>query len=61
MEGRQASAVGSKRTFFPTYHTPTNNVLAIDIGGTHFRVGLFDHEGRRLVISEGDTLRSGGP
>jgi glucokinase len=37
-----------------------NNALAIDIGGTHFRVGLFDHEGRRLVILEGDTLRSGG-
>jgi glucokinase len=37
-----------------------NNALAMDIGGTHFRVALFDHEGRRLVISEGDTLRSGG-
>lgn len=37
-----------------------NNALAIDIGGTHFRVALFDHEGRRIVISEGDTLRSGG-
>jgi glucokinase len=37
-----------------------NNVLALDIGGTHFRAGLFDHTGRRLVISEGDTLRSGG-
>jgi glucokinase len=37
-----------------------NNALAIDIGGTHFRAGLFDHEGRRLVISEDDTLRSGG-
>jgi len=35
-------------------------VLAVDIGGTHFRLGLFDHQGRRLVISEGDTLRSGG-
>jgi len=37
-----------------------NNVLAIDIGGTHFRLALFNHEGRRLVISAGDTLRSGG-
>lgn len=37
-----------------------NNALAIDIGGTRFRAGLFDHEGSRLVISEGDTLRSGG-
>jgi glucokinase len=38
----------------------SNNALAIDIGGTHFRAALFDHRGRRLVISEGDTWRSGG-
>ncbi len=37
-----------------------NKALAIDIGGTHFRAGLFDLEGRRRVISEGDTLRAGG-
>ena len=37
-----------------------SSVLAIDIGGTHFRLGLFDHQGRRRVISEGVTLRSGG-
>jgi len=37
-----------------------NCVLAIDIGGTHFRTALFDRQGRPLVISEGDTLRSGG-
>ena len=37
-----------------------NNLLAIDIGGTHFRIGVFDDAGRRLAISEGDTLRSGG-
>jgi glucokinase len=37
-----------------------SNALAIDIGGTHFRAALFDHEGRRLLISEGDTWRSGG-
>jgi glucokinase len=37
-----------------------NNALAIDIGGTHFRAGLFDLDGRRRVISEGDTLRAGG-
>jgi glucokinase len=37
-----------------------DNVLAVDIGGTHFRVALFDREGRRLVVSEGDTLHSGG-
>ena len=27
-----------------------NNVLAIDIGGTHFRVALFDQLGRQLEI-----------
>ncbi|HTS69116.1 MAG TPA: ROK family protein [Terriglobia bacterium] len=32
-----------------------NNVLAVDIGGTHFRTGLFDEQGRRLVVAEGDT------
>jgi len=37
-----------------------SSVLAIDISGTHFRLGLFDQRGRRLVISEGVTLRSGG-
>jgi len=37
-----------------------DNVLAVDIGGTHFRVALFDREGHRLVVSEGDTLHSGG-
>jgi len=37
-----------------------NSVIAIDIGGNHFRIALFDRQGRRLVISEGDTLRSGG-
>ena len=37
-----------------------NNVMAIDIGGTRFRVGLFDEEGRRLLVSEDETLRSAG-
>ncbi len=37
-----------------------NNVLAVDIGGTHFRVGLFDEAGRRLLVSEGDTLHDAG-
>ncbi len=37
-----------------------NNVIGIDIGGTHFRVGLFDPDGRRLLVSEDSTLRSGG-
>ena len=37
-----------------------NNVMAMDIGGTHFRVGLFDDAGRRLEVLEGDTSRSGG-
>jgi glucokinase len=35
-------------------------VLAIDVGGTHFRAALFDHAGRRLLTSEGDTWRAGG-
>jgi glucokinase len=42
-----------------TYHLP-HSVLAIDIGGTHFRIALFDQQGRQLAISEGATLRSGG-
>jgi glucokinase len=37
-----------------------SNVLAVDIGGTHFRVALFDAQGRRLVLSEGRTESSGG-
>ena len=37
-----------------------DNALAIDIGGTHFRLALFNPQGRRLVTSEGDTLHSGG-
>jgi glucokinase len=37
-----------------------NNVLAVDIGGTHFRVGLFDEQGRRLLVLDGDTDRSAG-
>ncbi len=37
-----------------------NNVLAVDIGGTHFRTGLFDEQGRRLLVLEGDTDRQAG-
>lgn len=37
-----------------------SNVLAVDIGGTHFRLALFDGEGRRLVFSEGRTELSRG-
>lgn len=37
-----------------------NNVIGVDIGGTRYRVGLFDGEGRRLLVSEDDTLRSSG-
>jgi predicted NBD/HSP70 family sugar kinase len=37
-----------------------NNVLAVDIGGTHFRTGLFDEQGRRLLVLEGDTDRAAG-
>lgn len=36
------------------------NVIAIDIGGTHFRTGLFDSGGKRLVLWQGETLPSGG-
>jgi glucokinase len=37
-----------------------NNVLAVDIGGTHYRTGLFDEQGRRLLVFEGDTDRVAG-
>ena len=37
-----------------------SNVLAVDIGGTHFRSALFDAEGRLLLVSEGRTESSGG-
>lgn len=36
------------------------NVIAFDIGGTRFRAGLFDPEGRRLTILESETFREGG-
>ncbi len=36
------------------------NILAVDIGGTHFRTGLFDEQGRRLLVLEGDTDRVAG-
>ena len=36
------------------------NVLAVDIGGTHYRTGLFDEQGRRLLVLEGDTDRAAG-
>lgn len=37
-----------------------SNVLAVDIGGTHFRIGLFDGAGCPLRIEEGDTNRAAG-
>lgn len=37
-----------------------DNVLAVDIGGTRFCVALFDAEGHRLILSEGETDSSGG-
>lgn len=40
--------------------TSAGPVLGIDIGGTNFRVAVFDSHGRRLSISEGETSRSGG-
>lgn len=36
------------------------NVLAVDIGGSAFRVAILDEEGRRRAMSEGETLKSGG-
>ncbi len=36
------------------------NVLAIDIGGTRFRIGLFDDQGQRLHLVEDATDRAGG-
>lgn len=36
------------------------NVLAVDIGGTCFRVALFDAKGQRLLLSEGETESAGG-
>jgi glucokinase len=37
-----------------------NNLLAIDIGGTRYRIGLFDGEGQRLHGTEGATDRTVG-
>jgi glucokinase len=37
-----------------------SNVIALDIGGTRFRAGLFDAAGQRVSVLEGETLRSGG-
>jgi glucokinase len=39
---------------------PLSNVVAVDIGGTRYRVGLFDEGGRRLKVAEDATDRSGG-
>ncbi|MDE3179428.1 MAG: ROK family protein, partial [Acidobacteriota bacterium] len=36
------------------------NYLALDIGGTHFRVALFDSTGRKLSVDKGATHRDGG-
>ena len=59
-QGLSGLSGGSGSTSPPaTYHLP-HTVLAIDIGGTHFRIALFDRQGRQLEISEGETLRSGG-
>ncbi len=35
-------------------------VLAIDVGGNHFRLAVFSPQGRRLLLSEGDTDSAGG-
>src|SRR5690348_6857092 len=36
------------------------NVIAVDIGGTKCRAGLFDFRGRPLHLLEGNTVRAGG-
>ena len=41
-------------------HGENVNVLAIDIGGTHFRVALFSQAGELVLASEGETSSSGG-
>ncbi len=51
--GRVPSASGGSEA-------SVDNVIAVDIGGTQFRVALFDEQGRRLLICENTTLRSGG-
>jgi len=65
---RRSQVAGVRRGSSPTLQgssPPTadqlpHTVLALDIGGTHFRLGLFDRQGAQLAISEGETLRSGG-
>lgn len=37
-----------------------HHILAMDIGGTRFRVGLFDSQGTRLIVKQGETSHSGG-
>lgn len=37
-----------------------SGVLAIDIGGNRFRLGIFDREEHCRLLSEGETDRSGG-
>ena len=44
----------------PSLGVFVKNILAVDIGGTHFRTGLFDEQGRRLLVLEGDTDRAAG-
>jgi glucokinase len=40
--------------------TIQSNILAVDIGGTHFRVGLFDPQGQLLEVSKSATSSQGG-
>ncbi len=40
--------------------TVSSNILAVDIGGTHFRVGIFNHEGRLLEVTKSATSHQGG-
>lgn len=36
------------------------NIIAMDVGGTHFRVALFDGAGNCLAVHKGETRREGG-
>lgn len=36
------------------------NIIAMDVGGTHFRVALFNGSGNCLAVRKGETRREGG-
>ncbi|MGH9454902.1 MAG: ROK family protein [Terriglobia bacterium] len=38
----------------------SSNILAVDVGGTHFRVGLFNQKGQLLEVTKSETSHEGG-